>query len=282
MVKGIIFDIEEFAVHDGPGIRKTVFLKGCPLKCMWCHNPEGISFTPELMVSRHSCVHCGRCGRVCTHPEGCVNCGECITACPLRLRKLCGTQYSSEDLAGLLLRDVDFLKRNGGGITFSGGEPLAQPQFLLELLERLGGVHKAIETSGYCDPEVFRAVIERLDYVIMDIKLVNSAKHKLYTGVENERIIGNLEFLKACKKAFVIRIPLIPGINDTDENLTATALLLKDAPGLIGVELLPYHKTAGSKYGMLNRVYAPAFDINREVNLHTACFTDRGIPCTAL
>ena len=279
---GTIFDISQFAVFDGPGIRTTVFFKGCPLRCQWCHNPEGLSFTPQLMVSHHSCIHCGNCVKVCSHPEGCISCGECITACPLRLRKLCGTQYTPEDLAKLLLKDKDFLERNGGGITFSGGEPLAQPYFLLELIEQLGDIHTAIETSGYCDSEVFQSVVAKLDYIIMDIKLVDSIKHKQYTGVSNEKIIRNLEYLKTCNKPFVIRVPLIPGVNDTNENLTQTALLLKDAPKLIKVELLPYHKTAGSKYSMVNMVYAPTFDINQKANINTTCFTDHGISCMVL
>lgn len=279
---GTIFDISQFAVFDGPGIRTTVFFKGCPLRCEWCHNPEGLFFTPQMMVSHQSCIHCGKCSGVCSHPEVCINCGECVTVCPLHLRKLCGTQYTPENLAKILLKDKDFLKRNGGGITFSGGEPLAQPSFLLELLEWLGDIHTTIETSGYCDPEVFQSVLTKLDYIIMDIKLVDSIEHKLYTGVNNEKIIKNLEYLKTCKKPFVVRVPLIPGVNDTNENLTETALLLKDAPNLIKVELLPYHKTAGSKYSMINKVYAPTFNINQKVNTNTTCFTDHGISCMVL
>ncbi|NJD04859.1 MAG: radical SAM protein, partial [Ruminiclostridium sp.] len=148
MAKGIIFDIEEFALYDGPGIRKTVFFKGCPLRCTWCHNPEGICFNKELLVSKSACINCKRCKSVCSH-NVCVACGMCVTVCPLRLRKVCGTVYDAKDLAAELLKDRDFLEKNNGGITISGGEPLAQPEFLWELLERLKPVHTAIETSGH-------------------------------------------------------------------------------------------------------------------------------------
>jgi len=275
---GMIFDIKQFAVFDGPGIRTTVFFKGCPLRCRWCHNPEGISFAPQLMVSKNSCIRCEKCREVCSHPERCIHCGNCVEVCPLRLRKICGKQYSAEELAEILIKDKEFLQGNGGGITFSGGEPLAQHVFLFELIEKLDGVHTAIETSGYCAPEIFQRAVAEIDYIIMDLKLIDSTKHKFYTGADNERIIRNFNYLKTGPKPFVVRVPLIPGVNDTDENLKQTALLVKDSVNLVRVELLPYHKTAGAKYGMVGMTYEPAFNTEQKPKANTACFTELGIP----
>ena len=282
MQEGTIFDIKQMAVFDGPGLRTTVFFKGCPLRCQWCHNPEGLNPYPQLMVSHHSCRRCGRCRAVCTHPDGCVNCFSCIPVCPLQLRKKAGTVYTSEELAKKLLKNKEILEMNGGGITFSGGEPTMQADFLLEVTDLLEGMHTAIETCGYCKEEVFLRVTDRLDFVMMDIKLADAEKHKKYTGVDNAPILRNLENLKRSGKPFVIRVPLIPGVNDTEENLTATAELLAGAEHLQKVELLPYHQTAGAKYEMLNKEYAPDFDTEREVNKMTSCFTDRQIPCSVL
>lgn len=281
-IKGLVFDIKQFAVFDGPGIRTTVFLKGCPMRCQWCHNPEGMSFNPELMVSYHSCIHCGRCKAVCSHPEKCIACGVCIDVCPLHIRKIVGTYYTASELAAILLRDKDFLKKNQGGITLSGGEPLAQPEFVYELLRELTELHTAIETSGYCDREVFERIISRVDYVIMDIKLVDRELHRKYTGVDNQKILQNLEYLKSCDKEFVIRVPLIPNVTDTEENLTRIALLLKGAKNLVRVELLPYHKTAGAKYSMLGKIYAPAFDVNGIPKCNIDIFRSLDIPCEIL
>lgn len=282
MSQGIVFDMKQMAVFDGPGIRTTVFLKGCPLRCQWCHNPEGLEPFPQLMVSRHACTHCGRCQAVCRHPEGCVNCFDCVETCPLRLRKVAGTVYTDEALALVLLKNKDILLMNGGGITFSGGEPLMQAGFLLDVTGRLQGLPTAIETSGYCKTEVFQRVIGRLDFIMMDLKLIDPQRHRYFTGVDNRLILENLEQLKRSGKPFVIRVPLIPGVNDTKENLTATAKLLLDAQTLQKVELLPYHQTAGAKYEMLGKEYSPEFDTAREVDAMRSCFESFGIPCTVL
>lgn len=290
---GVIFDIKQFSVFDGPGIRTTVFLKGCPLRCMWCHNPEGLSFEPQLMVSQNGCTGCGRCKEICRRneqdsciasegkifPKQCVLCGECVKVCPVRLRKICGDRMTAEELANRLLKDREYLHMQGGGITFSGGEPTGQPEFLLECLERLRPMNRAIETSGYCLPPVFRGILKELDYIIMDIKLADDEEHRHYTGVGNPIILENLEQVKASEKPFCIRIPVIPGVNDSEENYRKTAALLKGAGNLIMVELLPYHKTAGAKYGMVGRTYEPEFDGNRGPNMDTAAFEAAGIRC---
>lgn len=279
---GTIFDIKQFAVFDGPGIRTTVFLKGCPLRCEWCHNPEGLSFGPQLMVSKSACTHCGRCREVCPNPSGCTVCGRCIRSCPLGLRRICGKKIDSADLAAKLLKDWDYLKLQGGGVTFSGGEPTAQGEFLLECLRLINPMHKAIETSGYCDPDLFREIIGELDYVIMDIKHTDDEIHRRYTKVSNRKILQNLEQLKTSGKPFRIRIPVIPGVNDTEDNFRRTAELLAGAENLDTVELLPYHQTAGAKYEMVDMDYRPSFDTDALPNLDTAVFAEYHIPCKVI
>lgn len=271
MAKGIIFDIEEFAVHDGPGIRKTVFLKGCPLRCNWCHNPEGMSFKKEMMVSKGSCTNCGKCTDVCEQ-ENCSACGACINICPLYLRKICGTEVEAEDLAKELLKGKEILEKSNGGITISGGEPMAQPEFLLELINELGPIHVAMETSGYAPPEIFREVVDSVDLILMDIKHTDPQIHKKVTGVDNVLILNNLKYLCSSGRKFYVRIPLIPGINDTRENMGKTAELVKDAKSLERVEFLPYHRTAGAKYTMVGKEYKPVFDVNQKPNVYIEPF----------
>ena len=247
MTTGTVFSIEEFAIHDGPGIRTTVFLKGCPLRCAWCHNPEGQKFEPEEMVKK----------------------GE---------KSICGDEYSSGRLADKLLRNEGIFKMNGGGVTFTGGEPLAQAPFLLEVLELLGGkVHTAIETSGFAPMEVFREIIGKVDLVMMDIKIVDSGMHQRWTGAGNAIILGNLDILAASGKPFIVRVPLIPGVNDSKANMEATAALLEGAASLERVEFLPYHKTAGAKYPMLSREYSPGFDTEAVPRLDMEPFEKRMI-----
>ncbi len=234
------------------------------------------------MVSGNGCLHCGRCVKVCKHPEHCVLCGECVRACPLHLRKICGVEYTAGELAEKLLKDKVIFDMNGGGVTVSGGEPTGQPEFLLELLERLKGIHRAMETCGYCQPDTFRRILERLDYVIMDIKMVDAELHKKWTKRDNGLILENLEQLKKSGLPFRIRIPLIPGVNDTDKNMEDTAKLLKGARELEKVELLPYHKTAGAKYTMVHKEYKVHFNTEQEVHSNTELFRDYGITATVL
>lgn len=278
--KGLIFDINEFGVFDGFGIRTTVFLKGCPLRCSWCHNPEGMNPEKQLMASRQGCLRCGKCLRVCEKGDGlCTLCGRCVRVCPLHLRRICGFEITAGALAEKLMRSRTFFEKNEGGVTFSGGEPLAQPNFLTAVLDRMDGIHKAIETSGFSRPEIFESVIRRLDLVIMDIKAVDSEIHVRYTGVDNKIILDNLKLLKESGKPFIIRIPLIPGVNDTTENLRETAGLLSGSANLIRVELLPYHRTAGAKYEMVGEVYRPGFDTSKQPMPDTGVFEDKGISC---
>ena len=241
-INGLIFNIEEFAIYDGPGIRTAVFLKGCPLRCIWCHNPEGINKQPEMMNNR-----------------------------------ICGYEISAGELAAKLRKNEDFYKSSGGGVTVSGGEPFEQSKFLFALLSELRGIHTAIETSGYISSDIFAKSLGFTDLIIMDIKHADSAIHKKLTGVGNEQILANLEILKSSETPFIIRVPLIPGINDGDENLRATAELLAGAKNLMRVELLPYNKLTGAKYKALGREYNPPFDENKEPNINQEYFIKAGI-----
>lgn len=282
METGIIFDVKEFSVFDGPGMRQTVFLKGCPLRCNWCHNPEGLSAGAQVMVSLNSCTHCGKCREVCPHPEACTACGACVQRCPQNARRIAGTRMTSEELAALVMKDAAYYARYGGGVTFSGGEPLLQARFLIETLDRLSGVHRCMETSGYAEADVFSAVIQRLDDVIMDLKLMDDALHRRYTGVSNGRILANAGTLMRSGKPCRFRIPLIPGVNDTEENMRRTAEFISRTNPSIPVELMPYHVTAGAKYAMVGQSYAPVFDVNRPVHVHLDILKSYGLECSVL
>lgn len=247
---GTIFDIKEMAVHDGPGIRTTVFLKGCPLRCKWCHNPEGLSFEPQLMYKDARCIDCKNCQKECDHPE-CKPFGRCIHACPENCLEITGRKVNAKELARELKKTAYILGNSFGGFTFSGGEPLAQPEFLLELLEELKEYHLCIETSGFADSKIFKTVIDKLDFIIMDIKLAYSELHKKYTGVENGQIIKNFKMLKNSGKPYIIRTPLVPDITDTKENLGAIKNIIGDSTW----EQLPYNTMAGAKYKMLGMQY---------------------------
>lgn len=281
---GVIFDVKEGAVHDGPGLRQTVFLKGCPLRCSWCHNPEGLCIRPELMVSYGACIHCGRCAYACSIPGACAPdgrfdpafcnaCGNCVQACPLRLRKVAGEQISASALAERLLRSAPYYASTGGGTTFSGGEPLMQPEFVLETLSLLGGAsHVALETSGYAPEETFAAFQEAFDLIMLDLKQMDDSLHRRFTGVSNERILKNAQRLCRGVTPFIIRIPVIPGVNDTEAHCRGVAELVKDAPALLRVELLPYHVTAGAKYSMTGKQYQPDFDPQKPIHTDLKLF----------
>lgn len=243
---GTIFDIKEFALHDGPGPRVTVFLKGCPLRCRWCHNPEGLSPKPQLMVKENLCTHCGRCRIPCTHPS-CAPFDRCLHACPNGLVSVSGETVEAAVLVERLRPNLELVQSMGGGVTFSGGEPLMQADFLLELCELLSPFHKTLETSGFAKAEIFSKVCQKMDYVMMDLKLADPTEHKRQTGVDNAVILQNFRWLKQSGIPFRIRTPLIPNITDTDENLSALAELIGDCEW----EKLDYNPFAGAKYSML-------------------------------
>ncbi len=248
---GLIFDIKDFALNDGDGIRTTVFLKGCPLRCRWCHNPEGLSPRRELYIRQNGCLDCGLCRRPCTHTE-CRGLGRCLHICPKDLVDAVGTEWDSEALAKRLLKRYDIYRETGGGVTISGGEPLLQFEFCIELLTKLKGVvNIAMETSGYAEEDVFKSVAGLCDCVYMDIKLADTHRHKEYTGVNNEKIIKNARWLMGSGISHIFRTPLIPNITDTAENLSAIEAIIGDSPW----EKLPYNTLAGAKYKSVGRKY---------------------------
>lgn len=243
---GIVFDIKEFAVHDGPGIRTTVFLKGCPLDCAWCHNPEGKSSQPQVMQGAGG-------------------------------QRVAGTWYSAQDLARRLNRQAKILKSNQGGVTFSGGEPLAQPDFLVEVIEQLDGLHVLLDTSGYASEQDFRRVMKHCDLVYFDLKLIDERQHQQYTGRSNLPILHNLCVLSEMGKPFVVRVPLAPGVTDTPENLSAIAGRVCGMPGLLRVDLLPYNRAAGAKYRAAGMPFEVDFEEDQEPQADTAIFKTLGL-----
>ena len=267
MIMGIVFSIEEFSVFDGPGIRTSVFLKGCPMRCRWCHNPEGQEFKVQAVKNINSCVECGLCSDAIMLKN--------IPLCPANALRLCGTEYTSEMLVEKLLKNKNILNKNGGGITFSGGEPIAQPEFLKECLSRLKGhTHRAIQTSGYGDD--FGNILKETDYVLFDIKIIDELKHIEYTGMSNEKILHNFSILTESGVPFCVRIPLIPDVTDTVKNISEICRFLK-GKGVNYVELMPYQKMAGSKYKMTGREYSPQFDEGKDVNFRENIFQEYGI-----
>ncbi|HNX35282.1 MAG TPA: glycyl-radical enzyme activating protein [Kiritimatiellia bacterium] len=280
--EGTIFEVREFCLHDGPGIRTNVFFKGCPLHCAWCHNPEGIDPAPQLLVNAANCTHCGACRAACAHPRHCVACGACVTVCPQGCRRLCGRRVSADTLAAELRKNEAFFLRYQGGITFSGGEPLMQTDFLVELAARLRSIHLTLETSGYASLTNYQRAVQSVDLVFQDLKHSDAAQHKRYTGVDSAPILDNLAWLKASGRPFIARIPLIPGVNDAPETLRRFAEMLEGDSGLIEVELLPYHLTAGAKYALLGLQYAPPFDPSRPMKPDLTAFEACGVPCRVM
>lgn len=237
---GMMFDVQEMTFHDGPGGRVTFFMKGCPLRCVWCHNPEGQSIAQEVMFKKNKCVHCN----ACDHHQYPQN-------CPSGALAQCGFEMSSEEVLRRVLPLKESLDMMEGGITFSGGEPLMQLDFLIECLQKLkqNGFHTAIETCGYCEPDLFRQVIDLCDYIMMDIKLMNDRDHVGMTGVSNYRILQNASILMNSGKAFCFRTPLIEGITDTSDNLNQIQEFINGAEW----EKIPSNPLASVKYEQLNR-----------------------------
>lgn len=258
-MNGLVFDIREFTVHDGPGCRVTVFMKGCPLRCRWCHNPEGLLPKPQLMKKMAQCVQCGKCCIECTHEE-CRPYGVCLHSCPNGLLSVSGKYWSADALVSHLQGYAELLP--DGGVTFSGGEPLLQGEFVAEVASKLK-LHRAIQTSGYADNTLFSDVLKHMDYVLMDIKLADPKMHRQYTGVDNAPILRNYQTLLDSGKPHVIRVPLIPGITDTKDNLCAIAALTEYSH----VELMHYNPLAGAKYPMVGMEYTLEKSENAQVDL---------------
>lgn len=273
MTTGTIFDIKRYAIHDGPGIRTTVFLKGCPLQCWWCHNPEGLADSPQRLYNADRCIGCEACIDACpqdalsrsndgirVNPQKCEQCFKCAAVCPSGAVQKIGRSVSVAELMQTIVSDRLFYDESGGGVTISGGEPLSQAEFLLELLTACGrtGIHRAVDTCGYADPDQILAVARQTDLFLFDLKLMDTRKHRKYTGMPNETILANLELLAARNANVVVRIPVIPGVNADDDNMRQTARFLTARPGIRKVHLLSYHSTARKKYRQLGLDFIPA------------------------
>lgn len=283
MSSALVFSIEEFSVFDGPGIRTTVFLMGCPLRCEWCHNPEGQSTTNSIIRSPNGCVKCGNCVKYATHDDSkTVFTQQSIDNCPNGLLRHCANQYTAEQLCAKLEQNVALLNASGGGVTFSGGEPTLNTTFLLDCLHLLDGkTNRAVQTCGYCPPTTFEQVLANCDYVLFDIKLVDTATHKKYTGVDNDVILHNFGTLAASGKQFVVRTPLIPTVTDTETNITNIAMLLSQN-GVHYIELLPYNKMTGAKYPLIGKKYAPSFDETISVATREEIFAQYGVKAVTI
>jgi len=242
---------------------------------MWCHNPEGFLPAPQTMRSHQGCTLCGNCERPCTHPE-CIDLDYCIKICAKGLISVAGEEVESFDLAKRL-RHYSPVFKNLGGVTITGGEPLMQPRFLLELLHELKDINTLLQTSGYGDSDAFSQAVDMVDHVFFDIKLTDPEKHRKYTGVDNYLILNNLEALKSSGKSFVVRLPIIPGVNDTAEHFTKVAELLKDAGEKVSVEILPYNRLAGGKYASVGMDFHPEYDEDAPLTFFPEIFDKMGI-----
>jgi pyruvate formate lyase activating enzyme len=265
-----IFSIIRFSTHDGPGIRTTVFMKGCPLSCWWCHNPENWQHLPSEVYRIERCIGCGLCIAGCpsgalspgphgimTDPGLCRHCGRCTDVCPAEARECISKQIGMADLVSFLSRDVPFYEQSGGGVTFSGGEPLCQPDPLMTALRHCGEleIHRAVDTSGYVDSRTLMAVARHTDLFLYDLKLIDPEKHRAHTGVDNALILSNLRLLSEAGAAIIVRMPLIPGVNDDPQSIARAGEFIAGLPCRHPVDLLPFHRAAGAKYAKLGLPY---------------------------
>jgi pyruvate formate lyase activating enzyme len=272
--RGLIFNVMRFSIHDGPGIRTTVFLKGCPLRCPWCHNPEGQAREPEVTYVQERCIRCGECVSRCPngalHLNGhvqrdeklCQRCGECADACSSDARQVVGRWMSVSEVLDDVLKDVVFFDESGGGLTISGGEPFMQAAFLESLLEacRSRKIRTVVDTCGHADPQVMRRSVKSVDLFLYDLKVMDGEKHQTLTGVKNDLILKNLRLLAECGARVLARVPVIPGVNDDTENLEALADFLIPLH-LRDVELLPFHRIGRDKYDRL-RLHREMYDVS--------------------
>lgn len=257
-----MFDIMRYAIHDGPGIRTTVFFKGCPLQCLWCHNPESWKPLPELGFRQSRCIRCGRCAQICqneaieltedgpvTEANRCASCGRCVDACLTAAREMIGWRAGVGQIMREVERDVIFYEQSGGGVTFSGGEPLMQPDFLLALLEqcRIKEIHTAVDTTCYAQPQILEAVGRKADMFLCDLKHMDEDAHRRLTGVDNSLILRNIRWLCDMGRPVIIRMPIIPGFNDDRQNIELTGRFAASLPGVCRIDILPFNRGGKEK-----------------------------------
>jgi len=271
MIQPLTFDIKRYAINDGPGIRITIFLKGCLLSCDWCHNPESQSAKVQKMYSKSKCIGCGECVEACpenackltpegiiTNPEICLLCGKCAKVCPTKATEMSGEEMSVEQIMAAIEKERVFFEQSGGGVTFSGGEPLMFSGFLIKLLDECGSrnIHRVVDTSGFSKKETLLEVAKRTDLFLFDLKMMDDEKHKKYTGISNNQILENLKALAETGADINIRIPLIKGVNDDEENMEQTAAFIAGLSGeKMMINILPYHNIAAGKYEKLGGEY---------------------------
>ncbi len=268
MRKGMIFNVERYAIHDGPGIRTTVFFKGCSLRCWWCHNPEGQNLSRELVFRENRCINCGECVKKCPRKalacssrevvlnrKNCNVCGVCAQVCPSEALSVAGQEKSTEEVVETIERDIAFYDESGGGATFSGGEPLMQPDFLKELLSLCNekGIHTTLDTSGYASREVLDIISHKVNLFLYDIKSMDDAKHKKYTGASNRLVLKNLQRIISGGCDIAVSLPIIPGVNNDEKNICRTGEFLSSLRNVKYVSLLPYHRAGVAKYKNLGR-----------------------------
>ena len=269
MSQGMIYNIQRMSIQDGPGLRTTVFLKGCPLRCIWCSNPESQLTKPQVMCFENLCSGCGNCMEACPNDavipkDGvfgrdiakCTDCGACVESCPTEARELSGKMMRVEEVMDVVRKDSLFYENSGGGVTFGGGEPTAGGQFFLDLLEAAvgNGYHVTVDTCGVCPADRFDKTIELADLFLFDCKHMDPEQHKKLTGMENTLILRNMRAALSSNKEVRIRMPLMPGMNDSEENIAAMATFLKEF-GKTKVEVMPYHAFGKGKYAALSMVY---------------------------